>query len=93
MVDHGQPPYMDKDGHVRTNARVRWWNGEAKTLDEIAEISSVFTTEDGEPYPDLPSVEVYTRKPVVRVYAAAFRCSTAITGVKASPSSIATGTH
>ena len=51
LVDHGQPPYMDKDGHVRTNARVRWWNGEATTLGEIAEISSTFTTENGEPYP------------------------------------------
>jgi hypothetical protein len=58
LVDHGQPAYMDKDGHVRTNARVRWWNGEATTLGEIAEISSTFTTEAGEPYPDLPSVEV-----------------------------------
>jgi hypothetical protein len=58
LVDHGQPAYMDKDGHVRTNARVRWWNGEATTLGEIAEVSSTFTTEDGEPYPDLPSIEV-----------------------------------
>jgi hypothetical protein len=58
LVDHGQPTYMDKDGHVRSNARVRWWNGAAKTLGEIAEIDGRFTTEDGEPYPDLPEVEV-----------------------------------
>jgi Calcineurin-like phosphoesterase len=58
LVDHGQPPYSDKDGHLRENARIRWWNGNATTLREIAEISSTFTTESGAPYPDLPRIEV-----------------------------------
>jgi hypothetical protein len=58
LVDHGQPPYSDKDGHLRENARIRWWNGNATTLREIAEISSTFTTESGAPYPNLPSIEV-----------------------------------
>jgi hypothetical protein len=58
LVDYGQPPYADKDGHLRENARIRWWNGDATTLREIAEISGTFTTKTGEPYPDLPSIEV-----------------------------------
>jgi hypothetical protein len=58
LVDHGQPPYLDKDGHLRTNARIRWWHGGAATLREIAEIGSSFTTEDGAPYPALPDIEV-----------------------------------
>jgi hypothetical protein len=58
LVDHGQLPYADKDGHLRENARIRWWNGSATTLRDIAEISSTFTTGSGEPYPDLPDIEV-----------------------------------
>ncbi len=58
LVDHGQPRYADKDGHLRENARIRWWNGSATTLRDIAEISSTFTTESGEPYPDLPDIDV-----------------------------------
>ncbi len=58
LVDHGQPPYADKDGHLRENARIRWWNGNATTLREIAEISGTFTTESGTPYPELPGIDV-----------------------------------
>ncbi|MEX7468563.1 metallophosphoesterase [Mycobacterium adipatum] len=58
LVDHGQPPYLDKDGHAREQARLRWWNGAATTLADLAEISSTFTTEDKKPYPALPAVEV-----------------------------------
>ncbi|BBX48066.1 metallophosphoesterase [Mycobacterium cookii] len=61
LVDHRQLPYMDKDGHLRTNARIRWWNGDAMTLRDIAEIASTFTTEDGAPYPDLPDIEIPPR--------------------------------
>ena len=58
LVDHGQPPYLDKDGHSREQARLRWWNGSATTLADLAEISSTFTAADGTPYPALPAVEV-----------------------------------
>lgn len=58
LVEHGQPPYLDKDGHSRGAARLRWWNGTATTLADLAEISSTFTTQHGDPYPPLPDIEV-----------------------------------
>jgi hypothetical protein len=58
LVDHGQLPFVDKDGHVRSDARLRWWNEGATTLREIAELSDAFTTEDGRPYPPLPDIEI-----------------------------------
>lgn len=58
LVDHGQPPYLDKDGHRREQARVRWWNEDASTLREIAEMEGNFTTQRGIPYPELPDIEV-----------------------------------
>jgi hypothetical protein len=54
LVDHGQRPFVDEDGHRREEARIRWWNGSARTLREIAEMEGRFETEDGEAYPDLP---------------------------------------
>lgn len=51
LVAHGQPAYLDKDGHSRDHARLRWWNGAATTLADLAEISSTFTTEYGDPLP------------------------------------------
>lgn len=54
LVGHGQPPFVDKDGHRREEARIRWWNDSARTLREIAEMEGQFETEDGQPYPDLP---------------------------------------
>lgn len=53
-----EPPYLDKDGHRRDKARLRWWNDGATTLDEIAEISSTFEGLDHEPYPALPPTPV-----------------------------------
>jgi hypothetical protein len=58
LVDHGQPKYHDKDGHPRENARMQWWNSEARTLRDIAEMGGNYTTEAGEPYPPLPELEV-----------------------------------
>lgn len=58
LVEHRQPPYLDKDGHPRDSARLRWWNGTATTLADLAEISSTFTTQHGDPYPPLPDIEV-----------------------------------
>jgi hypothetical protein len=57
LVDHGQPAYLDKDGHRRECARVRWWNAGASTLGELAELDHV-KTEDGEPYPTMPRIEL-----------------------------------
>ena len=58
LVEYGQEPYVDKDGHVRKRARVRWWNENATTLRELAEMGGDFKTEDGAPYPLLPNIEV-----------------------------------
>ncbi len=58
LVGHGQPAYLDKDGHSRKQARLRWWDHTAATLADLAEISGTFTTEHGEPYPALPGIEV-----------------------------------
>ncbi len=58
LTDHGQPAYRDKDGHVRNNARVRWWNETATSLREIALMEGNFTTIDGAPYPELPDIAV-----------------------------------
>ena len=54
LVDHGQPPFVDHDGRQRKEARIRWWNENARTLREIAEMEGRFKTENGEAYPDLP---------------------------------------
>lgn len=60
LVAHGQQPFKDKGGHPRDSARLRWWNGEARTLRELAEVAGNYTTLDDEPYPPLPDLEVPT---------------------------------
>lgn len=58
LVEHGVPAYLDKDGHTRERARLRWWNAQATTLADVAEISSTFELSEGVPYPPLPPIEV-----------------------------------
>lgn len=58
LAAHHQPDYLDKDGHARSRARIRWWNEDAATLREIAEMASNFTTAAGAPYPPLPDSAV-----------------------------------
>jgi hypothetical protein len=58
----GQPPYYDKDGHARTNARVAWWREDASTLRDVAVMDGNFTAEGGEPYAALPDIEVAARE-------------------------------
>jgi hypothetical protein len=58
LVDHEQPKYNDKDGHPRGSARMRWWNSDARTLRDIAEMGGNYTTEAGDPYPPLPELEL-----------------------------------
>ncbi len=57
LTAHGQLPYLDNDGHAREQARLRWWST-GSTLNELAEIASTFTTPDGAPYPELPSLSI-----------------------------------
>jgi hypothetical protein len=56
LVAYGQPAYTDKDGHSRSDARVQWWNSNARTLRDVAEMGGDLTTESGEPYPELPEL-------------------------------------
>lgn len=58
LTEHGQEPYLDKDGHPRKQARMRWWNNGATTLRDLAEMGGNFTTRAGEPYPTLPDIVV-----------------------------------
>jgi hypothetical protein len=58
LTKHGQPPFKDWGGHLRDEARVRWWDDGAASLREIAELGGDYTTEDGRPYPVLPETEV-----------------------------------
>ncbi len=57
LTDHGAEPYWDKDGHKRTDARIRWWDHNARTLRALAETRGA-RTEDGDRYPDPPDREV-----------------------------------
>jgi hypothetical protein len=58
LTDHGQAPFVDKDGHPRDKARVAWWMAEATTLRDLAVMNRNFHKQDGRPYPDLPYSEV-----------------------------------
>lgn len=58
LVDRDQPAYHDKDDNPRDSARVRWWNSEARTLRDLAEMGGNYTTASGEPYPPLPEKEL-----------------------------------
>lgn len=58
LVDHGQEPYIDKDGHSRRRARLRWWHDGQATLRHLAEMGGKFHTASGTPYPPLPDTEV-----------------------------------
>ena len=58
LTKHGQPPFKGWGGHLCNEARVRWWDGRAASLCEIAELGGDYITEDGRPYPVLPETEV-----------------------------------
>lgn len=60
LVEHGQEPYRDKDGHTRQKARLRWWHSGADTLRGLAEMGGNFSrdSDNHEPYPELPDIPV-----------------------------------
>lgn len=57
LTKYGQPPYVDKDGSRRTEARIRWWDAGATTLRRLAEVRGM-QTEDGDRYPETPALDV-----------------------------------
>lgn len=54
---YDQPSYLDKGGDERDTARLRWWDPDATTLRELAEVDG-FTLPDGTAYPTPPDAEV-----------------------------------
>ena len=50
--------YLDHSGKARHNARRRWWDAEALTLDAAALIPRDAVGPDGQPVPPLPHIEV-----------------------------------
>jgi hypothetical protein len=54
LKKYGQQKFVDKDGHPRHEARIRWWNASGTTLRDLAEIPGDARTPDGAPYPVLP---------------------------------------
>jgi hypothetical protein len=57
LTKYGQVGFKDKDGTIRHEARIRWWDSAAKTLDELAEIPPNSETVDGTPFSPLPDQE------------------------------------
>jgi Calcineurin-like phosphoesterase len=60
LTEYGLPPYYDKDGHARHNARVAWWREDATSLRELAVMDGNFKTKGGQPYPELSDIELDT---------------------------------
>ncbi len=50
----GGQAYIDKGGHRRKKARLRWWDPTATTMRELAEIPPGSLSPNGEPFPALP---------------------------------------
>lgn len=67
LTEYGCDPYWDKDHHRRTNARIRWWDHDAKTLRELAETRGA-KTESRDPYPELPEHTVDANAGLTFVY-------------------------
>lgn len=58
---HGMDPYWDHEANKeRKEARIRWWDHDAATLPELAELRNV-KLKDGDPYPTYESRPVESR--------------------------------
>ena len=57
LKKYGQRSFRDKDGHLRHEARIRWWNARAETLRELVEIPPRASTQNGRPYGKLPKTK------------------------------------
>ena len=49
------PPYLDTGGQERDQARFRWWDGAATTLDRAVQLPGGTKTAAGDPYPEVPA--------------------------------------
>lgn len=57
-VSMGGLEYLDKDGHPRQNARLAWWQGDARSLRDVALVPDGTRSTDGTPFPPLPDTAV-----------------------------------
>jgi hypothetical protein len=57
LTKYRQEPYLDKDGHRRTEARIRWWDPQATTLRDLADVRGVRSETKGR-YPELPARQI-----------------------------------
>lgn len=60
LEQYGLPTFLDKGGDPRKRARIRWWNGDGRSLSDLAEIPPDATDEQGVNYPqfeDAPCTE------------------------------------
>lgn len=55
---YGLPAYLDKGGHARHRARLRWWVDGATSVADLAVIEPSFTTTDHSAYPNLSEADV-----------------------------------
>lgn len=58
LPPYGTSKFKDTDGTARAKARIRWWDRDATTLREIAEIPPHAKNEDDQPCPSLGDIEV-----------------------------------
>jgi hypothetical protein len=59
LESYQAPAFRDKDGHLRTSARIRWWNSDATTLVDLAEVPPGANGKDYQQYPGLPDARLF----------------------------------
>jgi len=57
LEKYGAQAFWDKEGHRRKEARIRWSDAQASTLRDLADVRGA-VTETGDPYPELPALEI-----------------------------------
>jgi hypothetical protein len=67
LTNLGLQPYWDRGGDRRTKARIRWWDPDATTLRDLADVRGA-TTESKDPYPELPALEIDAQQGQTFVY-------------------------
>lgn len=53
LAPYGLPPYLDKGGHPRKKARIRWWTPNPRSIADVIDIPKGTKTVDGDEYPKI----------------------------------------